>query len=129
MVYRLRVKEVVYEDLEPLECAIDLLDSRINAIEAELQIRPPNTKTLQIVLQGSIMLRTLPHTIALILSSTSSCHLVSRGERWSTCHRKGVLSECRQFPGGQDRRPQGAHGEVRQPLRVRPQDERSDRRR
>jgi hypothetical protein len=63
---RLRVKEVRYDDLEPLGCAIDLLESRINAIETELSIRPPNTKTLQIVLQGSIMLQVNAGPLAIV---------------------------------------------------------------
>jgi len=43
------------EKLGPLDCALDLIDSRNEDIKRELQLRPPNTKTLQIVLSGSIM--------------------------------------------------------------------------
>jgi len=53
-------RQKIYEEFEqtlgPIDCAIDLLDNRIELIKLELQLRPPNTKTLQIVLQGSIML-------------------------------------------------------------------------
>jgi len=54
---RHKVCEENQETLGPLDCAIDLLEIRIELIKLELQLRPPNTKTLQIVLQGSIMLQ------------------------------------------------------------------------
>uniref|UniRef100_A0A6B2KZP6 DOCKER domain-containing protein n=1 Tax=Arcella intermedia TaxID=1963864 RepID=A0A6B2KZP6_9EUKA len=54
---RLKVCDERQLPLGPLDCAIDLLDNRIELIKLELQLRPPNTKTLQIVLQGSIMLQ------------------------------------------------------------------------
>uniref|UniRef100_A0A6B2KZU6 DOCKER domain-containing protein n=1 Tax=Arcella intermedia TaxID=1963864 RepID=A0A6B2KZU6_9EUKA len=52
---RLRVTEEKKDNIGPLECAIDLIESRLELIKVELHISPPNTKTLQIVLQGSIM--------------------------------------------------------------------------
>jgi len=52
---RLKIIEEKKETLGPLDCACDLIDSRIEDIKRELQLRPPNTKTLQIVLSGSIM--------------------------------------------------------------------------
>eukprot|EP01125_Pyxidicula_operculata_P019809 TRINITY_DN720_c2_g1_i1.p1 TRINITY_DN720_c2_g1~~TRINITY_DN720_c2_g1_i1.p1 ORF type:complete len:944 (+),score=239.58 TRINITY_DN720_c2_g1_i1:2637-5468(+) len=54
---RSRVTEEKIEYLGPLDCAIDTINSRIELITLELQLRPPNTKTLQIVLQGSVMLQ------------------------------------------------------------------------
>lgn len=52
------MKKTRTEIVEPIDSAIDLVKSRIDAIKKELGLIPPNTKTLQIVLQGSIMLRT-----------------------------------------------------------------------
>jgi hypothetical protein len=52
------VKKTRTEIVEPIDSAIDLVKTRIDAIKKELGLIPPNTKTLQIVLQGSIMLRT-----------------------------------------------------------------------
>jgi len=54
---RMRVCDEKKERVSPIDCAIDLIDSRIEAIKLELQLLPPNTKTLQIVLSGSIMLQ------------------------------------------------------------------------
>jgi len=45
-------KEVV---LEPIETAIELVEGRIVALRTELDTTPPNTKTLQQVLQGSVL--------------------------------------------------------------------------
>jgi len=39
----------------PLDCAIDLLASRIDVITIELNTQPPSAKSLQQVLQGSVM--------------------------------------------------------------------------
>eukprot|EP01126_Amoeba_proteus_P012565 TRINITY_DN1517_c0_g1_i4.p1 TRINITY_DN1517_c0_g1~~TRINITY_DN1517_c0_g1_i4.p1 ORF type:complete len:196 (-),score=36.72 TRINITY_DN1517_c0_g1_i4:310-897(-) len=52
-----RVIQTRTEIVEPIDSAIDLLSSRIESIKKELGQVPPNTKTLQIVLQGSIMLQ------------------------------------------------------------------------
>eukprot|EP01126_Amoeba_proteus_P053728 TRINITY_DN6568_c0_g1_i4.p1 TRINITY_DN6568_c0_g1~~TRINITY_DN6568_c0_g1_i4.p1 ORF type:complete len:639 (-),score=124.51 TRINITY_DN6568_c0_g1_i4:96-2012(-) len=54
---RFLVIETRTEIVEPIDSAIDLLSSRIDTIKKELGQIPPNTKTLQIVLQGSIMLQ------------------------------------------------------------------------
>eukprot|EP01126_Amoeba_proteus_P054383 TRINITY_DN6689_c0_g1_i3.p1 TRINITY_DN6689_c0_g1~~TRINITY_DN6689_c0_g1_i3.p1 ORF type:complete len:398 (+),score=77.14 TRINITY_DN6689_c0_g1_i3:312-1505(+) len=54
---RFQVVQTRTEIVEPIDSAIDLLASRIDAIKKELVQLPPNTKTLQIVLQGSIMLQ------------------------------------------------------------------------
>jgi len=45
-------KEIV---LEPIETAIELVEGRIVALRSELDTTPPNTKTLQQVLQGSVL--------------------------------------------------------------------------
>lgn len=54
---RLPVLSQRTEPVTPLESSIDLIASRIVAIKKELGLQPPNTKTLQMVLQGSIMLQ------------------------------------------------------------------------
>jgi len=43
--------------LDPIRSAIDLIESRVLALKTELSVDPPNTKTLQNVLQGSILLQ------------------------------------------------------------------------
>lgn len=44
--------------LSPIETARDLIRGRSEALQKELSSTSPNTKTLQIVLQGSVLLRT-----------------------------------------------------------------------
>jgi hypothetical protein len=46
--------------LSPIETARDLIKGRSEALQKELSSTSPNTKTLQIVLQGSVLLRTPP---------------------------------------------------------------------
>jgi len=72
---RHQVSEEIQETLGPLDCAIDLLDNRIELIKLELQLRPPNTKTLQIVLQGSIMLQVNAGPKAIMQYFLGSTHL------------------------------------------------------
>jgi len=43
--------------LTPIETARDLIKGRCEALRKELSSTSPNTKTLQIVLQGSVLLR------------------------------------------------------------------------
>eukprot|EP01129_Flabellula_baltica_P000272 TRINITY_DN10309_c0_g1_i1.p1 TRINITY_DN10309_c0_g1~~TRINITY_DN10309_c0_g1_i1.p1 ORF type:complete len:1665 (+),score=350.73 TRINITY_DN10309_c0_g1_i1:146-5140(+) len=43
--------------LGPLDCAIDLISQRVKELVEEANKIPPNTKTLQIKLQGSVMLQ------------------------------------------------------------------------
>eukprot|EP01125_Pyxidicula_operculata_P013616 TRINITY_DN4515_c0_g1_i3.p1 TRINITY_DN4515_c0_g1~~TRINITY_DN4515_c0_g1_i3.p1 ORF type:complete len:2070 (-),score=423.03 TRINITY_DN4515_c0_g1_i3:1571-6925(-) len=57
IIRRLRVVDENKIPIGPLDCAIDLIESRTDVIKLELQLKVPNTKTLQIVLQGSIMLQ------------------------------------------------------------------------
>jgi len=56
MLLRHPVTDERAELLEPLSSAIDLIASRVAALKKEMD-QTPNTKTLQIVLQGSIMLQ------------------------------------------------------------------------
>eukprot|EP01129_Flabellula_baltica_P011032 TRINITY_DN4748_c0_g1_i2.p1 TRINITY_DN4748_c0_g1~~TRINITY_DN4748_c0_g1_i2.p1 ORF type:complete len:1783 (+),score=324.29 TRINITY_DN4748_c0_g1_i2:765-5351(+) len=54
---RSRVISVDDEIVGPLDCSIDLINERTYVLEKELRLTPPNPKTLQIVLQGSVMLQ------------------------------------------------------------------------
>jgi len=47
------------EELNPLEVSIEEIDKRVQTLVAELDQQPPNIKTLQHVLQGSALPRTL----------------------------------------------------------------------
>ncbi|KAL6067850.1 Dedicator of cytokinesis protein 6 [Balamuthia mandrillaris] len=54
-----RIRVVKKEEfvLSPIENSIDLIKGRITALQHELSSKAPNTKTLQIVLQGSVLLQ------------------------------------------------------------------------
>lgn len=41
--------------LQPIENAIEIIESRKNALRCELELNPPNLKTLQINLQGAVL--------------------------------------------------------------------------
>ena len=47
-------KEII---LEPIENAIEIIQSREKALRRELDLSPPNIKTLQINLQGAVLAR------------------------------------------------------------------------
>ena len=52
--------EVVNRDeiiLQPLQNAIEIIQNREKALRRELQLSPPNSKTLQIQLQGAVLAR------------------------------------------------------------------------
>jgi len=65
MVNRLKITKIDHKIIGPLDCAIDLVSSRVAVVEVELNMKPPNPKTLQIVLQGSIMLQVNAGPIAI----------------------------------------------------------------
>jgi hypothetical protein len=50
-------RTVYQEDLNPLEVSIEEIDKRVEALQCELDQKPPNIKTLQHVLQGSALPR------------------------------------------------------------------------
>jgi hypothetical protein len=65
---------VVQIILEPIETAIELVEGRIVALRSELDTTPPNTKTLQQVLQARS-----PHIAAFSASTLTlvmSCSVV-----------------------------------------------------
>ena len=54
---RLRVIKEVSEILSPIQTSTELIEDRCRATQQELNAIPPNSKTLQIILQGSVLLR------------------------------------------------------------------------
>lgn len=54
---RLRVVEKKEVELSPLEASIELIESRVRALRVEIDNSQTNTRTLQIVLQGSVLLQ------------------------------------------------------------------------
>lgn len=54
VVKRIPVESSVAIRLSPIEAAIELLQGRITALKVEIEATRPNSKTLQIVLQGSV---------------------------------------------------------------------------
>ena len=61
-------KEIV---LQPLQNAIEIIQTREKALRRELSLSPPNPKTLQIQLQGAVLARKLQNIV--LLSSTNAC--------------------------------------------------------
>lgn len=55
---RLRVVKEVAEVLSPIQTSTEIIEERCRATQQEISAIPPNPKTLQIVLQGSVLLRT-----------------------------------------------------------------------
>jgi len=57
VIKRLRVIKQSSEILNPIATSTELIEDRCCATEYEINARPPNAKTLQIVLQGSVLLQ------------------------------------------------------------------------
>lgn len=51
---RLLVKKKTFVEVTPIRVCISEIESRVVAIRAEVEKKPPNIKTLQPVLQGSV---------------------------------------------------------------------------
>lgn len=61
VIKRLRVVNQTSEILSPIQTSIELIDDRCVATLQEIKAIPPNPKTLQIILQGSVLLRKYLH--------------------------------------------------------------------
>ncbi len=48
--------------MSPIENAMEIIEDRVHKTKAELETPQPNTKTLQIILQGSVLLRKILST-------------------------------------------------------------------
>jgi len=57
IVKRIKIIDKREETLTPIETSIELIKGRVTAMKQELSSPYPNTKTLQIVLQGSVLLQ------------------------------------------------------------------------
>ena len=57
VIKRLRVISQTSEILSPIQTAIELIEDRCRVTLQEVESIPPNSKTLQIILQGSVLLR------------------------------------------------------------------------
>eukprot|EP01087_Luapelamoeba_hula_P013453 TRINITY_DN3839_c4_g1_i2.p1 TRINITY_DN3839_c4_g1~~TRINITY_DN3839_c4_g1_i2.p1 ORF type:complete len:1930 (-),score=376.88 TRINITY_DN3839_c4_g1_i2:62-5851(-) len=68
-----RKEEII---MEPLEVSIELVQGRIAALRKELDSRPPSTKTLQQVLQGSVLVQVNagPSEIAKVFLGNASAY-------------------------------------------------------
>eukprot|EP01129_Flabellula_baltica_P003357 TRINITY_DN13138_c0_g1_i1.p1 TRINITY_DN13138_c0_g1~~TRINITY_DN13138_c0_g1_i1.p1 ORF type:complete len:1073 (-),score=196.31 TRINITY_DN13138_c0_g1_i1:71-3289(-) len=62
---RLKIVNETNTTKGPLECAVDLIGERIKLLQQQFDIEPPNAKTLQIVLQGSVMIQVNAGPIAI----------------------------------------------------------------
>lgn len=49
------IVRILQEELSPMEVAIEEIEQRTRVLVAELELKPPNIKTLQHVLQGSAL--------------------------------------------------------------------------
>lgn len=57
VIKRLKIIEKVEQVLTPIQTSTELIEGRCALLENELNQHPPNSKTLQIVLQGSVLLQ------------------------------------------------------------------------
>lgn len=57
VIKRLPVVSLTEEKLSPIQTSLETLEDRCRLTLQEVDARPPNSKTLQIVLQGSVLLR------------------------------------------------------------------------
>eukprot|EP01090_Pellita_catalonica_P020189 TRINITY_DN7098_c0_g3_i1.p1 TRINITY_DN7098_c0_g3~~TRINITY_DN7098_c0_g3_i1.p1 ORF type:complete len:582 (-),score=133.57 TRINITY_DN7098_c0_g3_i1:77-1627(-) len=53
---RLRITKVDEQKLSPIETALELIEGRCDALRTEKNQNPPNSKTLQLTLQGSVLI-------------------------------------------------------------------------
>ena len=89
VIKRLKVIEKTEKVLSPIQTSTELIEGRCRLLQNELNQHPPNSKTLQIVLQGSVLLRTseVCGALAVLLNGASVCFLPRstltncRGER------------------------------------------------
>ena len=54
---RLRVVDTEIVDLSPLQTSTELIEGMCDKLHGELTQQPPNIKTLQMILQGCVLLR------------------------------------------------------------------------
>jgi len=66
LVNRSKIVKIEKEIKDPIDCAIDLITHRVELLQNELNKLESDTKTLQIVLQGSIMLQVNAGPLAIV---------------------------------------------------------------